>query len=222
MDLSLVVILVPVALALISCVLSVYNGRFGYGWKHAAAEFNTVTFGFLLNGGSVLLIMELFKRVIGCPRPNWNALGAMYDYDNKTYAKWELDRFKNVPSGHTSTGVSFMLYVSFYLNAKLNNYLPTSDKSATTDSIRLSAQAACYLPTIFGLWVGATRLQDFWHSNAAVALGTLLGGACALFSWERSSVFLSGIWATRPKQLDSDTPVVPISTASLEAGLKGN
>jgi membrane-associated phospholipid phosphatase len=219
-NMVLISILVPTAIVLISCALSVCSGRFGYRWEHAAAELNTATFGFLLNGGCMLLIMDLFKKVIGCPRPNWNALGAMHDYDNNIYAKWEHDRFANVPSGHTSTAVSFTLYVSFYLNAKLEAYLPLSDTSATGDSIRLFAQIGCYLPTILGLWIAATRLQDFWHSNAAVALGTLLGGVCASFSWQRSGAYyFSGIWANRQKPLD-DT--LPVSSTEFESALKGS
>jgi membrane-associated phospholipid phosphatase len=224
-QLFLVSILVPSAIALVSCGLSVWHGRgkAGYSLEHAVAEFNTVIFGFLLIAGTVLPIVELFKRFIGCPRPNFYALGAIYDYDSSTYSKWGTDRYKNVPSGHASISLSFTLYTSFYLNAKLKAYLPASRKSATYDTIRLFAQVACYLPTVFGLWICSTRLVDFWHSNAAVALGMILGGVCSLFCWEKSGAFyLPRIWGIVANQyLPKDAAdLPPVKAGDLEDGLR--
>lgn len=218
-ELMLMVILVPVAIILITIGLSVCSGRFGYNWGKACAEFNTLAFSMLMVAGTTLTIMELFKTQIGCPRPNFFALGALYGYDNDVYEKYDTDRYKNVPSGHSTMAIGFSLFCSSYLYAKLDAYMPASETDPAHDTIRTFGQVACYLPLVFGIWICATRLQDYWHSNAAVALGMLLGGVCAVFSWNScAAYYCATLWSATDNAKNEQ---LPIHSKQVEGALKG-
>ena len=52
-----------------------------------------------------------------------------------------------------------------------------------------------FSPVLLALWVGATRLQDHFHSNDAVVLGWVLGAASAFFGWHVSALpYVGPIW----------------------------
>jgi membrane-associated phospholipid phosphatase len=139
--------------------------------------------------------MVFFKKIIGSPRPNFFSLTALVEYNNHTYHNALLEeRYQNEPSGHSSTAVSTMLYLSFYLSAKFKIYMPMADCDPVRNTLCQFGYTACYLPFTIGLWIAATRVQDFWHTPAAITEGMLLGGTCAAFAWQITSFYTTDIW----------------------------
>ena len=145
--------------------------------------------GFTLAFNLNLLLTELFKHQVGYPRPNFASLSALVEYNKTTYGFWEQELYTNIPSGHSSLTMCGMLYLAFFFSTKLQLYSPTQSAS------RQVGIFLCYTPILLALWTGATRLQDYFHSNAAVALGLVFGAACAAFGWTVAAMpYLKQIW----------------------------
>lgn len=190
-DLFLIATLVPFGLLLASCAISLFFGNRGgstsyYGVKNGLAELNTAVYGLFLAFSLSLCVMECFKKLIGSPRPNFYSLTALAEYDS-AYSRLLAERWKNVPSGHSTMACVFMLYSSFFLSAKLQMLVPFSSNKPNSNALRQLVLVLCYLPLMLGLWLASTRIQDFWHSNSAVILGLLNGAMCSAFVWVTST-----------------------------------
>jgi membrane-associated phospholipid phosphatase len=158
-------------------------------WQQSEGELTSSLLGFILTFNLNLLLTEFAKHHIGYPRPNFHALSSLVAYNASAYAKLEKELFTNMPSGHSSMQMGSMLYLSFYFHAKLLAHLPLQSAQ------RQLWLALSYSPVLVAVWTAATRLQDYWHSNAAVVLGLMFGSACATFGWgTAASPYLRSIW----------------------------
>lgn len=195
----------------------------GYSWSqelyYLLRSYSKSRSAVLGQTSSLLVSFEFAKSLHPNEMICFRIAGALYDYDNDVYGKYNDERFANVPSGHSSASIGFTLFLSLYLHAKVNAYLPASETDAPHDTIRMFAQVLCYLPTVFGMWICGTRLQDYWHSNGAVALGILLGGVCAVFSWNScTAYYCTALWSTPGKTKNVH---LPIHSKQVEGALKG-
>lgn len=163
-------------------------------WRPVQGELGSSLLGFTLSFNLNLLLTEMFKHQVGYPRPNYGSLAALVQYNNTVggggYGFWEQELFTNIPSGHTSLTTCAALYLAFFFSAKLQLYSP--DHNAK----RVFGVFLCYTPVLLALWTGGTRLQDYFHSHAAVGLGFVFGAAGAAFGWNVAALpYLMPIWA---------------------------
>jgi len=96
--------------------------------------------------------------------------------------------FRSFPSGHASTSVASMLHVTLRLLGAtrvggISWRRQVGKQSQAWASVDLGGTLTmlCLLPTLFGIWVAASRVHDNAHHPADVVGGSLIGGACALF-----------------------------------------
>lgn len=178
-------------------------------------EFKATMLGWWLAFVASWALTELFKRNIGAPRPNYEALTAALRYDKlsnrSTYSDFEHERYMNMPSGHASMSMASFMYVSLYLLSKVQALLPVPNvrsvapkgddsNSNTLRTIPRALRQWCMflscVPVVFAVWVGSTRIDDYWHTPAAVVFGMLVGACSAAFGWFVSAwPYLEQIWS---------------------------
>ena len=78
--------------------------------------------------------------------------------------------------------------------------------------VRTLALIVCLVPTVIGIWVAATRAEDYWHFYSDILAGNILGTASALFSFHYI--------APKPVAL-VDAKTSTCSAADVEANLIG-
>ena len=131
-------------------------------------------------------------------------MSSLVDYNKTAYGRLEKELYTNMPSGHSSMQMAAMLYLSFYFHAKLLRLMPVQSAQ------RQIGMTLSYSPVCIAIWTASTRLQDYWHSNAAVTLGLVFGAGSAAFGWSTAAApYLQLAWrgvggakqgAPRPKQ----------------------
>lgn len=82
---------------------------------------------------------------------------------------------KSFPSGHTSMSFSGFVYCSLYLAAWL--------RIGREEGRAWWKLCVVLAPTVLALFVGLTRIHDYWHHWEDVVVGALLGTAFACASW---------------------------------------
>eukprot|EP00884_Botryococcus_braunii_P005502 jgi/Botrbrau1/14953/Bobra.0018s0056.1 len=122
------------------------------------------------------VVTNLVKLGVGRPRPNFMKRcwpdGGPPAFDEHGMAKcagnavgpWEGR--KSFPSGHTSWSTSGLGYLSLWIAGKLKCW----DGEGHPWRLHLSA-----LPLCGAIWIGITRLQDYWHHWEDVVVGFFLG-----------------------------------------------
>lgn len=73
---------------------------------------------------------------------------------------------KSFPSGHTSWSTAGLGYLTFWLMGKLRCFDGSAQPMRFVGSL---------LPLLGAVWIGLTRLQDYWHHVEDVAAGFVLG-----------------------------------------------
>ena len=167
--------LVPLGIFGVAGLISVVKGKGSYTISHFRAEMNATTLGWTTGVFISSAIMGFFKRIVGFPRPNSFSLLALGEYDTATnqtnFESSTREAFTNFPSGHSSLITSSMIFVSFFLSAKVQSQIPFSAESKTQNGVRLLAVSLCYLPFFLAMYVSASRVLDYWHSPACVCAG---------------------------------------------------
>jgi membrane-associated phospholipid phosphatase len=200
LHLILIAVLLPILVLLVSSTV----------WNPADGEWHCVWLGFCMAFNVNLLLTESFKRLIGYPRPNYQALVALIAYNPVAYAHFKKELFTNMPSGHASLTMVSMVYLALYFSTKLKSahaYHADSraaSRGAGHGQVYLAegnspllqfGMVVCFSPVLLALWVGTTRLQDHFHSNEAVVLGWVFGAASAFFGWHVSALpYIGPIW----------------------------
>lgn len=82
-----------------------------------------------------------------------------------------LEGMKSFPSGHTAWSTSGLGWLSFYLMGKLRCF---AGGAGANQSPPFNLMVAM-LPFAAAVWIGASRLQDYWHHPEDVAAGFALG-----------------------------------------------
>jgi membrane-associated phospholipid phosphatase len=79
---------------------------------------------------------------------------------------------KSFPSGHTSLSTAGMAYLAGYLLARARARAASDGGAAWRTGVALS-------PLLLALWVGLTRVRDYWHHHTDVEVGAALGALIA-------------------------------------------
>ncbi|GAB4823961.1 hypothetical protein N2152v2_011007 [Parachlorella kessleri] len=122
------------------------------------------------------VITNLIKVGVGRHRPSfvarcWPSGGVpVFDPDGRPKCADDAvdpdEGRKSFPSGHTSWSTAGLGYLTFWLLGKTRCF------DGTPNPARF---VVCLLPLGGALWIGLTRLQDYWHHVEDVAAGFALG-----------------------------------------------
>ncbi|EPS41478.1 hypothetical protein H072_4626 [Dactylellina haptotyla CBS 200.50] len=150
-------------------------------------------------GNSLLLssfVTDFIKQGVGRPRPDLIArcqpredtphhqlvtFTVCYQTNHHTLH----DGFRSFPSGHSSTAFSGLLYLSLFLAGQFFVFRPGSDLART---------AIAFSATFLALFIAISRLEDYRHDYADVAVGSWIGIFCAIFSYRR---YFPSLWSVR-------------------------
>lgn len=170
------------------------------------------------------VITNLVKLGVGRPRPSFMARcfpgGMKPVFDEGGYAKCSPNAIdpaegrKSFPSGHTSWSTSGMGFLTLWLVGKLRCF---------DGSMHPSRFVLALLPLGFAVWVGITRLQDYWHHWEDVCAGFVLGISMAYIFYRQQFPALTDARAGYPLQSQLDSGGAPRqSVMDLEASIMRN
>jgi len=123
-----------------------------------------------------VMITNVFKLIIGRPRPNFAAVCIEYVTGTTNVctgnARAVNDARKSFPSGHSSLSFAVAIYLMLYLATKLRLDLPGS----VAKSWRILVVLA---PPIGAGLIAASRTIDYHHHYADIIVGAVLGSSIA-------------------------------------------
>lgn len=204
---------------------------------------------FLVTTGMALFITEVLKHYIGRPRPNFFAmcnyqgyravstggnrssfLAATSPLTQANLSKcWALDMVPkglvSCPSGHSSLSMAGLGFTALFFHQMFSEtansrMLPHWKWSARTIA-RTAVPFACILGALF---VGSSRIFDYWHHVADVLMGFSIGAAAA--AMPAVSYFGTEDWSTTGTEqslgfgharLTSGLPPLQTSTSTTHA-----
>ena len=105
------------------------------------------------------VVMDIFKLVVGAPRPIYYSLQYWSNLLPNTRAIYLKNTHLSFPSGHSSTAASGMGYLYFIL---LDDYKYLSENGKYEFVSRFLLMIS-FFTLFYPLWVGATRIIDYWH-----------------------------------------------------------
>ncbi|CAM9793575.1 unnamed protein product [Ascophyllum nodosum] len=115
--------------------------------------------GLLLSLVLCVLVTGAIKVLVGRPRPNYFALQALIRYGGTdVYSSLEGMSARSFPSGHSSESMAGTLYVTLICWADLSRY-PGAHKGWRRSLLAYLS----VLPALIAVWVGITRVRDYWH-----------------------------------------------------------
>lgn len=103
------------------------------------------------------VVVDIFKLIIGAPRPIFYSLQYWSDLVPTLRAGLARNTHLSFPSGHSSTAASGMGYL-FCIFLEDAEYL-RGVREVLSRFLRL----ASLLCLLYPCWVGATRITDYWH-----------------------------------------------------------
>lgn len=140
---------------------------------------------------STKLITDSLKRLVGQPRPYFFAFCEWDDVARRCRVN-ETEAYASFLSGHASLSFAAMAVVSivwFRVWEAGQRLRPRSSSSGSgdveeadspaTSPLRGWVGAICSLPTLFAVWIAATRVQDYAHATTDVSIGAAVGLAMA-------------------------------------------
>ncbi|KAJ4838964.1 Lipid phosphate phosphatase 2 [Turnera subulata] len=144
---------------------------------------------------SVLLtgvITDSIKDAVGRPRPNffWRCfpdgkgvfdaitMGVICHGD----AKIIKEGYKSFPSGHTSWSFAGLTYLAWYLSGKIRAF----DRRG-----HIAKLCLVVIPILLAVFIGISRVDDYWHHWTDVFAGALIGTTVAAFCYLQSFPFPS-------------------------------
>lgn len=158
-----------IPLPLLVLVWRVYLGVFiGVEEKQWSTLMDVLT-GYLYTMLYTNLVTECFKHIVGRPRPIYYALqifSQVYEDDRDFYKDQSTVSF---PSGHASLSMAAWAYIAFIL---------FSDAKALRKDRPVTAWILAHIAAgglMFALWIGSTRITDYWHHTSDVVAGLVLG-----------------------------------------------
>lgn len=168
----------PVALLLVLCLLLPLLVCLGY----------SVSFGRGINGDTHAIFCAIFlglaiteyvttilKVYVGRLRPNFYQ---MCKFDTETLECSDDTMIHegrtSFPSGHTSLTFNGMSLISLYISGKLHYHF-----SAQPLWLYRLLSLAALSPYTVAIWVGASRIHDYWHHPSDVCVGALIGVVAA-------------------------------------------
>ncbi|KAI9320217.1 phosphatidic acid phosphatase type 2/haloperoxidase [Dichotomocladium elegans] len=146
--------------------------------------------GLCLSLSMCVMLTTVIKITVGRPRPDFidrcqpspgavDPVLGLSDYTICTTpadSHLMIDGFKSFPSGHSSFSFAGLSYLAFYIAGKIQMF----DERGHTYKGFLFA-----FPIIGALLVAISRTSDYRHHWQDVFVGSLLGIACAYFSYRQ-------------------------------------
>lgn len=133
---------------------------------------------FLFGGAVSQSLTDLAKYTIGRPRPNFLAVCApkvckgFVNLNNCTGNAGDVTEARlSFYSGHSSFGMYCMLFLAFYVQARLN-----------AKWARLLRPTIQFFLVAFAVYVGYTRVSDYKHHWSDVMVGLLQGALIAILT----------------------------------------
>lgn len=127
------------------------------------------------------VVLEFIKASVGGPRPIYHALNLWASVDVTSRGHFLSEAHRSFPSGHSATTSAGMGVVLLLLlrDAQLLRDTPWVSKLLAHASLA---------PFAVVVYVGVTRVRDYWHFAVDVAVGWAIGALSAVFC----VAFLSG------------------------------
>ncbi|KAK6526974.1 hypothetical protein TWF281_010170 [Arthrobotrys megalospora] len=161
-------------------------------------------------GNSLLLasfITDFIKQAVGRPRPDLiDRCQPREDTPHNQLVDFKVcyqtnhhilhDGFRSFPSGHSSTAFAGLLYLSLFLAGQFFVFRPGGD---------LARACAAFSATVLAAYIALSRLEDYRHDYADVAVGSWIGIICAIFSYRRYFHPLRSVRCNEPYK------VIPLS-----------
>eukprot|EP00752_Nemacystus_decipiens_P006027 g5443.t1 len=145
-----------------------------FGQYRGAASLADVVLGMLFCLGVSVTVTDGIKLVVGRPRPNYAALRALVEFGGKGMSSFKGMSIRSFPSGHSSMSMAGTLFVTLVCWGDLSRY--ASDHKSWRRS--LLAYISIF-PALISIWVGVSRIRDYWHFQDDVVAGWIIGAASA-------------------------------------------
>ena len=178
------------------------------GSSHVKSEYHSLLLAFFLCIVLDLLVTDCVKKLTGRPRPNFFALTRWQYHDSSpdggggVWAPGDdaseadiREAYQSFVSGHTSLSFAGLLFLAQFLFHQLSPLSPLHIAHAiAVDRKRLSQLSRInnlpslfipFLPVALAVWIGLTRIRDYWHFCEDVLGGMLVGSflASVIFSY---------------------------------------
>ncbi|XP_069120606.1 phospholipid phosphatase 3-like [Argopecten irradians] len=177
----------PAAVIIVELFYACYNGSCsdlsGTLWVYVKNLYRTVG-SYLFGGTGTILVVETLKLFFGRLRPNFFAVcnpnftaidctqGFIRDFHcNETDEEVIADLRKSFPSGHSAAAAYGMLFLAVYLQFRL-----------LLKWVRLLRPLLQTLVIILGVFICASRLQDYRHHPGDVIGGAIVGALGCLLT----------------------------------------
>ncbi|CAK9865081.1 unnamed protein product [Sphagnum jensenii] len=171
-----------------------------YIWKRNVHDFHHAVLGLFTAVLLTAAITDAVKDGLGQPRPDfYNRCFGSFDsipmFDATGNVKCSGDAatmreaYKSFPSGHTSWSFAGMGYLSMYLAGKLSIF----DRQGHSWKV-----LPVILPLLGAVFVGVSRIDDYWHHWTDVFAGAILGLGMAYFCYQQHFPSLFDELASRP------------------------
>ena len=125
-----------------------------------------------------MFTINMFKEFIRAPRPIYYALQLWSSIDKISRAEFLGTSTRSFPSGHSGTAASGLGYI---ICLTLRDAYNIRDNSPIVSSIL--GQTCTLLLFCVVIWVGATRVTDYWHFQHDVITGWTIGFLSAIFGY---------------------------------------
>ncbi|CAM9534118.1 unnamed protein product [Ectocarpus sp. 6 AP-2014] len=158
------------------------------GLYRGAASLADVILGLVFCLGLSVTLTDAIKFMVGRPRPNYAALRALVEYGGSNMMSLKAKSIRSFPSGHSSMSMAGMFYVTLVCWGDLSRF------AAENKSWRRSLLAYLSIcPILISIYVGVSRIRDFWHFQDDVVAGWALGAASAALA-VRWVTFSEAFW----------------------------
>lgn len=154
---------------------------------------------FLFGGAVSQSLTDMAKYTIGRPRPNFLAVcapkvckGYVATINCTGDAREVTEARLSFYSGHSSFGMYCMLFLAFYIQARLN-----------AKWARLLRPTIQFFLVAFAVYVGYTRVSDYKHHWSDVLVGLLQGALIAILTVR----YVSDFFKVRPLPQCSSTEI---------------
>jgi len=178
-----------------------------YKMQHRSrVELMRAVIGLLTSVFLTIAVTNMIKLAVGRPRPDfkercWGTGAAMWSVagepicndDSEAQRKLVVDGRKSFPSGHSSSTMSGLLYLSLYLHAKMPSFGVRQPRGGVVWRLLV-------LLAPIGLWafVAVSRVMDHRHHPTDVCAGGALGALFAALAYAQHRPAL----AANPLELD--------------------
>lgn len=178
--------------------------------RPAAGALATFMSGLLESNILTMLCTNVFKVLVGRPRPFFVTVCKSYDPADSTHctgaASIVREARKSFPSGHTSLSFSAGVFLSLSIARHIG--LLDLRLALSKSSLKLTKAVLTSLPLFVAGLVGASRIIDYHHHYSDVVTGALVGSFYALLTFAAHGGFAVSRGPEISQDLDLQVAVV--------------